>query len=123
MGRIWPSQAARSQALPMPREMACCGEGPEAPTGFQQDSGPKHLISPSVVGHHLDPASAWERNLGLGGAEGGGKEGRDFTVTMEEGKKNTAYKSKTEQREKRLRMSFKSISCGRERAETAKGIL
>lgn len=46
--------------------MASCGEGPEAPAGFQQDSGPKHLISPSVVWYHLDPASAWERNLGLG---------------------------------------------------------
>lgn len=68
--------------------MACCGGGPETSTAFQQDLGLKHLISPPVVWYHLDPASAWERNLGLGGAEGGGNEGRDFTISMEEGIKN-----------------------------------
>lgn len=52
---------------PCPVEwMACGGEGPDAPTGFQQDSDPKHLISPSVVWYHLDPASAWKGIWGWG---------------------------------------------------------
>lgn len=93
-------------------------------TAFQQDSGPKHLISPSVVWYHWHPASAWERNLGLGRAEGDGKEGRDFTISVEEGMKNKPLLTNKElNKEKKLRMSFKSISCGKERAETAKGIL
>lgn len=68
--------------------MMTCREEPEASTGFQQDSGPKHLISPSVVWYDLDPASAWERNLGLGGAERAGNEGKYFIISMEKGMKN-----------------------------------
>lgn len=103
--------------------MASCGKGPEASTGFQQDSGPQHLISPSVVWYHLDPASAWERNLGLRGAVGGGNEGRDFTISMEKGMKNKPLLTNKELNKEKLRMSFESVSCGREGAETAKGIL
>lgn len=124
MGRI-PCQAARSQALPMPSEMACCGEGPEAPTGFQQDSGPEHLISLPVVWYHQDPASAWERSLGLGRAEGGQREGRK-RLHNQYGRRNKnkpPLTNKELNKEKKPRMSFKSISCGREGAETAKGIL
>lgn len=84
------SQAARPQASPVPSKVDdLTGEGPEAPTGFQQDSGPKHLTSSSVVWYHLDPA--WERNLGWAGREERGKRPRNQNGKRDENQ-TTAYK-------------------------------
>lgn len=83
-----PSQAKlrghRHRLYPERQMASWVGEGPETPTGFQRDLGPKHLNASSVVWNHMDPATAWERSLGW---RGRGKREKDLASKMEKGMK------------------------------------